>query len=271
MPTSGSSQLGLYLRETREARGVSLTQAAAETRIIQRYLAAIESGEYHHLPGDVYARGFIRNYAQYLHLPADELIEMYRAERGVSAPIRVVPAAIPPRSSTIFVPSIWAVVLVVMVLVVVGYLVLNYFGFTSLPSTDAPTTATATVATPAPLPTSSPVPTNADGSTNVPVDSLNPTIPLQPPTATTPPTPSAPVEVSVRVVDGQSWMQITVDGVATNAGIIQNAGWTETFRGQNTVQVKAGNGAVVEVAFNGGPFTRLTDRQGAVVTKLYTP
>ena len=108
------SQLGNYLREAREARGVSLAQVAAETRIIQRYLAALESGEYHHLPGEVYARGFIRNYAQYLNLPAEEMIDMYRAERGVSAPIKVVPAAVPPRTSTIFVPSIWGVVLVVM-------------------------------------------------------------------------------------------------------------------------------------------------------------
>jgi cytoskeletal protein RodZ len=268
MAQSAQSQLGLYLREARESRGVSLAQAAAETRIIQRYLAALENGEYHHLPGDVYARGFIRNYAQYLNLPADELIEMYRAERGVSAPIKVVPAAVPPRTSTIFVPSFWAVVLVVMVLVVVGYLTLNFLGLTSNSTKVAAGTTTATVATPPPLPTLSPAPTNADGSTAAPLNPLGPTATTSP---TIPPTPSAPVEVTVRVVEGQSWMQITVDGVPTNGGEIQNAGWSEIFRGQNTIVVKAGNGAVVEVSFNGGAFTRLTDRQGAVVTKTYTP
>lgn len=261
------SQLGTSLREAREARGVSLAQAAAETRIIQRYLAAIESGEYHHLPGDVYARGFIRNYAQYLNLPADELIDMYRAERGVSAPIRVVPAAVPPRTRTIFIPSIWAVVLVVMALVVVGYLTLNALGLTNIASISNITT-TPTIATPPPLPTFTPQPTNADGSTPLPV---NPTSPFTTPTASVTPTQSAPVEVVVQVIGGSSWMQIFVDGVPVVNGVIQNDGWKETFRGQRQISVKAGNGAAVEVSFNGAPFARLIDQPGRVVTKIYTP
>jgi cytoskeleton protein RodZ len=267
MAQTGYSQLGNYLREAREARGVSLAQVAAETRIIQRYLAALESGEYHHLPGDVYARGFIRNYAQYLNLPAEELIDMYRAERGVSAPIKVVPAAVPPRTSTIFVPSIWAVVLVVMALVVFGYLALNALGLTNLAS-GGDTTITPTVATPAPLPTFTPQPTNIDGSTVIPVD---PTSPFATPTVTAQPTPSAPVEVVVQITGDTSWMQIVVDGVPAVNGVIQNNGWRETFRGQREISVKAGNGAAVEVSFNGSPFTRMTDQPGKVITKIFTP
>ncbi len=267
MAQTRHSQLGNYLREAREARGVSLAQVAAETRIIQRYLAALESGEYHHLPGEVYARGFIRNYAQYLNLPAEEMIDMYRAERGVSAPIKVVPAAVPPRTSTIFVPSIWGVVLVVMVLVVVGYLTLNALGLTNIASVDE-TTVTPTVATPAPLPTFTPQPTNVDGSTAIPVD---PTTPFATPTLTAAPTPSAPVEVVVQVTGDASWMQIIVDGVPTVNGVIQNNGWRETFRGQREVSVKAGNGAAVEISFNGSPFTRMSEQPGQVITKVFTP
>ena len=267
MAQTGHSQLGTYLREAREARGVSLAQVASETRIIQRYLAALESGEYHHLPGDVYARGFIRNYAQYLNLPAEELIDMYRAERGVSAPIKVVPAAVPPRTSTIFIPSIWAVVLVVMALVVMGYLALNALGLTSIASVDNPT-VTPTVVTPAPLPTFTPQPTNADGSTSVPVD---PTTPFATPTITPQPTPSAPVEVVVQITGDASWMQILVDGVPVVNGVTQTNGWSETFRGQSEVSVKAGNGAAVEISYNGSAFTRMTDQPGQVVTRVFTP
>ena len=40
------SQLGELLRNMRESKGISLSQAAAETRILQRYLVALEEGVY---------------------------------------------------------------------------------------------------------------------------------------------------------------------------------------------------------------------------------
>ena len=40
------SQLGELLRNMRESKGISLSQAAAETRILQRYLVALEEGDY---------------------------------------------------------------------------------------------------------------------------------------------------------------------------------------------------------------------------------
>jgi cytoskeleton protein RodZ len=75
------SQLGERLRQARESQGISLAQASQETRILQRYLVALEEGDLAHLPGDVYARGFIRNYASYLGLPAEDVIALYRHER----------------------------------------------------------------------------------------------------------------------------------------------------------------------------------------------
>ncbi len=78
------TQLGERLRMAREEQGISISQAAVETRILQRYLIALEDGDYQHLPGDVYARGFIRNYATYLGLSSEELIETYRRERGIT-------------------------------------------------------------------------------------------------------------------------------------------------------------------------------------------
>ena len=99
------SQLGERLRAAREAQGIALSQAAADTRILPRYIVALEDGDYQYLPGDVYARGFIRNYANYLNVAADELIELYRVERGTTDPIRIVPATSAPRIRGFFVPS----------------------------------------------------------------------------------------------------------------------------------------------------------------------
>src|SRR5215470_9270785 len=116
------SQLGERLRTARESQGIGLAQAAVETRILQRYLVALEDGDFQHLPGDVYARGFVRNYAVYLSLPAEELIELYRRERGMSEPIRVVPATSAPRIRGFMMPSFFAVFFIVLTLVGLAYL-----------------------------------------------------------------------------------------------------------------------------------------------------
>ena len=123
------NELGERLREARESQGISISQAAVETRILQRYLVALEDGDYQHLPGDVYARGFIRNYADYLSSPADELIELYRRERGMSEPIRVVPATSSPRMRGLVLPSFFGVFFVVLVLVGGSYLALSALNF----------------------------------------------------------------------------------------------------------------------------------------------
>ncbi|MBI3959065.1 MAG: helix-turn-helix domain-containing protein, partial [Chloroflexi bacterium] len=71
--------LGALLRERREQRSASLADVEKATRIRQKYLAAIEADEWHLLPGEVVGRGFLRNYANFLRLDADGLIERRRA------------------------------------------------------------------------------------------------------------------------------------------------------------------------------------------------
>lgn len=71
--------LGAMLRERREAMGVTLAEVEVATRIRQKYLSALESEEWHLLPGEVVGRGFLRNYADYLGLDPQEIMERRRA------------------------------------------------------------------------------------------------------------------------------------------------------------------------------------------------
>src|SRR5690606_17784372 len=71
--------LGALLRERREAMGVSLAEVEVATRIRQKYLSALESEEWHLLPGEVVGRGFLRNYADYLGLDPQEIMDRRRA------------------------------------------------------------------------------------------------------------------------------------------------------------------------------------------------
>jgi len=70
-----SSSVGSQLKQARQARGLSLEQAAHSTRIRIHYLEALERGDRSTLPSAVQARGFLRLYADYLGLPVDRLVD----------------------------------------------------------------------------------------------------------------------------------------------------------------------------------------------------
>jgi cytoskeletal protein RodZ len=121
--------VGDRLRDAREAKGVDLFRVERDTKIRSKFLAALEDGDFADLPGDVYARGFLRNYASYLGLDADEVEEEWRREAGATTPVRE-PAFVGPRPLTmrrgiVFQRSHLAIVGVVIIVAVVGI----YFGY----------------------------------------------------------------------------------------------------------------------------------------------
>ena len=86
--------VGEILRREREKQGLSIADVAGETSIRDVYLEAIEKGDYDALPGDVYAKGFIRNYSKFLQIDGDALLEQYDSERNI---VKVVQPADMPR------------------------------------------------------------------------------------------------------------------------------------------------------------------------------
>jgi len=78
--------IGEQLRQAREARKLSLDQAAYQTHIKLHYLSALESDEASAFPSQAQARGFLRTYANYLDLDATLLIGLLDGERAPSTP-----------------------------------------------------------------------------------------------------------------------------------------------------------------------------------------
>ncbi len=72
--------VGETLQLARERKGVDLYRAERDTKIRLRYLSALEDSAYDDLPPPVYTKGFLRNYAIYLGLDPDELLERWRDE-----------------------------------------------------------------------------------------------------------------------------------------------------------------------------------------------
>jgi cytoskeletal protein RodZ len=80
-------EIGHILREARENKGLTLEQVQERTRISVRYLSALESGRYDAVPTPVNARGFLRNYARFLGLDPQPLLDRFQALQGRDIPI----------------------------------------------------------------------------------------------------------------------------------------------------------------------------------------
>lgn len=133
-------KLGEVLRAARETKGVDLSRVERDTKIRERYLVALERGDYRELPGAVYTRGFLRNYGAYLGLDAEYLIDLYRLETSPASAERarlpVAPRPIGRRASRAFVVTpglIFAALLTVAVGAFVAYLGWEFVNFARTP------------------------------------------------------------------------------------------------------------------------------------------
>lgn len=107
--------LGRYLRRERELRQISLEEIAQTTRIPLRMLQYIEQDQLDLLPGDVFARGFLKSYARSVGIPVDEVLARYgqRESEVESAPAPVAAIA-PPEKGKRFGIAIALVILLIL-------------------------------------------------------------------------------------------------------------------------------------------------------------
>ena len=78
-PDAGSelASFGEELRREREIRGISLKEIADATKISKRFLEAIERNDHKTLPAPMFTRGFVREYARYVGLNAEDMVNRY--------------------------------------------------------------------------------------------------------------------------------------------------------------------------------------------------
>lgn len=122
----GLQSAGEMLRQAREQKQLSIEDIAKDTRIPQRHLSSIESGDFEALPGRTYAIGFAKSYARSVGLSdatigsrmREEMEEQghgaYQPETSAYSPAN--PTSIPPRIVAVTAAGLGALVLV-------GYLI----------------------------------------------------------------------------------------------------------------------------------------------------
>lgn len=247
--------IGETLVAARRQQGVSLSDAAAETRVRESYLAALEAEDFAALGGDVYVKGFLRSYARFLRLDPEPLIATYRAHHEHHddiSPLAQKPVArVPSDRNPVPVIVAGVVVLLVAVFALIGWLGGNNedpaeeIGANPAPVENEPTAAPTTA--PTVEPTSAPTEETSEGPTEV----------------------LAAEGVKMRLkLSGTSWMRVTVDGVVEVEGE-QAEGTSLKFEADESITVRIGDASAVRVRVNGKDMGVLGG-SGEVVDKTYT-
>lgn len=72
--------VGSILKDTRIKKGYSLERVEQATKIRVKFLFAIEADSYESLPSVSYAKGFVKNYAEYLGLSSKDVLAFFRRQ-----------------------------------------------------------------------------------------------------------------------------------------------------------------------------------------------
>lgn len=73
--------VGEILRAEREKKGLTIKDVEAGTSIRALYIQSIEENKYDVIPGEVYLKGFIKTYANFLNLDGMDMVDQYRQEK----------------------------------------------------------------------------------------------------------------------------------------------------------------------------------------------
>ena len=83
------TSIGETLRRERVRQGFDVQQIATKTKIGLHLIEAIEADQFDRLPGGVFARSFVRQYARFLGLDEEELVGQFKKQ--FEEPLNAVP------------------------------------------------------------------------------------------------------------------------------------------------------------------------------------
>jgi cytoskeletal protein RodZ len=277
-------ELGQILQEAREAKGLSLEQVESATHMRVKFLRALELGQPELFPTPLQMRGFLRNYARYLGLDPDPLLQRYAAPNGKNGRGAVQvqpdlngewramfrrPADISRRRASFF---SWDLLISVVILAAVAGFVL-WYGSQLISGTtpSLPFNLGALMGTPAATATNAAIPA---GALTQPPPEIEPTdAPSEAPPAeaTQLPAPAVPEGVAQLDVTAteRTWVRVTVDGNVEYEGLM-TPDEQKSWQGQESIQLLTGNAAGLNVTFNVQPVGALGAR-GQVVQRAWTP
>lgn len=281
--------LGEQLRKQRELLGFSLQEVERNIHIRGQYLEALEVGNIDGLPSPVQGRGMLQNYAAFLSLDVEAVLLKYadglqaqlaekRAARPVISDTKPIRRGVRFPFAGIF-PGDW-LLRAVLIVAVLAFVVWGVIRITSIqaaqnPAETVPPIVEALQATPEAEFTESPQSTETpaqDSTAPVAVPEAGNDLVLPSQEETNPETPlptesNAPVQVYVSVLR-RAWMRVSVDGEIEFEGRVIPGG-AYSFSGEFQIELLTGNGAGLQVFFNGEDLGVL-GVYGEVVYEVFT-
>lgn|GEM_PF-874247 len=243
--------IGTILRHERERRGLSIQEVFESTKITTLNVEALELDRFESFPNKVYARAFLRDYANFLDLDSGTLLQRYEAEWFAIPAIETLPAVPKKR---INVTAIVLTIILVMILVAGGYVWQTYYSgdttnqdnTTSVRSisnldTTEPNNITSDTKTPL-TPSSTTLPDN-----NTPRKSVTPLVTIPPVVTVKPPVSGLVLTVSAT---NEVWVGIIGDGKVLYQNNI-TAGHSMTWTAQRKISIRVGVLQSVQVKLNG--------------------
>ena len=286
--------MGSTFRAEREKRGLTIKDIERETSIRAKYLEALEQGKYDVLPSEVYVKGFIRNYADFLHLDAEKLVQEYREEihgedvepiaQAAPATTSMVNEHAPFSSGSDFHERVeksnkGRIVFMMVAAVVIAFVGSIYYFFGDDPSSPKPQQTAQQSAAQKPQPprqTSQQAPQQTQPT--APVQNTQTPKQNQPQQATPQPASVPAIGNTASASAGQAdvtaqftgrcWVQALADGKVIYEGMAE-ANQTLRWTGKKEVIVTAGNAGVIDVTYNGQRIGKL-GKEGAVVEKKFS-
>ena len=255
--------VGDILRREREKQGLTIADIEKGTSIRGLYIEHIERGNIGELPGLVYAKGFVRNYAKFLRLNAEALVQQFAEENGSTPP----PAPAEPESaprrislSTVGDESLSSISIggtSSSYASIFGKLAAGIIVLAAL--VGGGVAAISAINSPAQVPAAPPVKTE------------QPAAPAAAAEADASDTARAAhadgVNVSVTLTE-RCWTEVSVDGKSVFEGIIEK-GKTESWKGKESVVIRAGNAGALDVTFNGRKLGKFGDN-GEVLERTFS-
>lgn len=274
--------VGYTLRQERERQNLSINDIEEGTSIRALYIEAIENGEYDKLPGAIYTKGFIKNYAKFLEMDVDAVIKEFatdmaelNAEKEAAEAATAVQESAPvPEKKVEPKPEKKSIgysiqnenrrsssLLIVAAVVLIAALAGGVWSWLSSSDGDVAKADTPKQQTVQPVAVE---PTPKDDSTPVANANPEPKPEAQQPEQKK---PADKVEIQARFND-RCWALVTVDGVVVQEGVIEG-GQTVSWEGKDNISFRLGNAGAVEF-FQDGKSLGVQGAIGDVVDKSFS-
>lgn len=247
---AGAESFGAMLAAARRARGMSEADVAARLRLQLRQVRALEAEALDQLPQGAYVRGFVRNYARLLDLPAEPLLASLGARLQTGEPLRPDDAGVVARSPVQTAAREQASRLTVVGGGIAALVLFGAAGWWALrpaePVLPAPQQAAPAVAPVVPpvREAPAPAPRDAAASADAPAAAGEGAVVA---------TGAGPDALRFRFKEA-AWIEVTqaVDGRVLLSRL-NDAGSEQTVEGRPPYLVVVGNAAAVELQFRGEP------------------